>query len=214
MNKVITEGFDRMFKSLLNESDERDDIDAIADDKKETAKKVFAKKKDDADADKDYRLKKHDMKEPDQLKEASNLKKLEKAYPELDLTESDAPAALSIEEAQKYVDYDMKRYGKISDKTNELVRKAGFQIIKDDHGDYEVAVGKYESLKEDVDEEEIKINVETLYSDPIQLRVFINTLLNFIETNGLIKKCISYLIKELDIDPAEATDLIEDIFNR
>lgn len=60
------------------------------------------------------------------------------------LKESDKPAATSIEDAQKWVDYDMKRYGKISGRTNSLVKKAGFQIIKDDHGDYEVAAGKFE----------------------------------------------------------------------
>ena len=64
------------------------------------------------------------------------------------LTEADKPAAVSIEDAQKWVDYDMKRYGKISERTNRLVKKAGFQILKDDHGDYEVAAGHFESLKE------------------------------------------------------------------
>lgn len=64
------------------------------------------------------------------------------------MMEEDKPAAISIEDAQKWVDYDMKRYGKISERTNELVKKAGFQIIKDDHGDYEVAAGKFESYEE------------------------------------------------------------------
>ena len=65
------------------------------------------------------------------------------------LEELDKPAATSIEDAQKWVDYDMKHYGKISDNTNEIVKKAGYQIVKDDHGDYEVIAGKYESLKEE-----------------------------------------------------------------
>lgn len=43
----------------------------------------------------------------------------------------------------------MKHYGKISDKTNKIVDKAGFQIIKDQYGDYEVAARDYDdSLKE------------------------------------------------------------------
>ena len=43
------------------------------------------------------------------------------------------------------------------DFTVDLVKKAGFQIIKDDHGDYEVAAGKYdESLTEEVVNEEKK----------------------------------------------------------
>ena len=78
---------------------------------------------------------------PDYMEESCNTKKSKKS-----LKESDKPAAISIEDAQKWVDYDMKRYGKISDRTNRLVKKAGFQILKDDHGDYEVAAGKFESF--------------------------------------------------------------------
>lgn len=68
----------------------------------------------------------------------------------LNEAKSDKPAAQSIEDAQKWVDYDMEKYGHISDETNDLVKKAGFQIIKDDHGDYEVTAGKFESIKEDL----------------------------------------------------------------
>jgi hypothetical protein len=73
------------------------------------------------------------------------------------LKESDKPAATSIEDAQKWVDYDMKKYGRISGRTNRLVKKAGFQIIKDDHGDYEVTAGKFESVNEEVE----KVDIET-----------------------------------------------------
>ena len=107
-----------------------DDIDANMDDKKERAKAKFAKAKDDARADRDYKADK--------------------------LTESDKPAAASIEDAQKWVDFDMKKYGKISNRTNALVKKAGFQIIKDDHGDYEVTAGKFESMNEDFNKVEIE----------------------------------------------------------
>ena len=78
------------------------------------------------------------------------------------LEEEDKPAALSIEDAQKLVDYDMERYGRISAKTNHLVKKAGFQIIKDEYGDYEVAAGKFENLQEDVKEVEIKTDDQKL----------------------------------------------------
>lgn len=74
-----------------------------------------------------------------------------------DLDESDKPAATSIEDAQKWVDYDMKKYGRISGRTNRLVKKAGFQILKDNHGDYEVAAGKFESVNEEVE----KVDIET-----------------------------------------------------
>ena len=66
---TLNEGFNKMFRNLLNEDTRRDAIDADADDKKEYAKKAFMKKKDDADADKDYKLKKADLKEPTELKE-------------------------------------------------------------------------------------------------------------------------------------------------
>lgn len=62
------------------------------------------------------------------------------------LKEEDKPAPKSIGDCQKWIDYDMKHYGKISNNTNEIIKKAGFQIIKDDHGDYEVTAGKYEDL--------------------------------------------------------------------
>ena len=194
----------------------RDDIDAIADDKKEKAKAGFMRKKDDADSDRDYQLKKNGLKESvedniirgnptitwkvedeerynagepssdkndlaayaaylaDQAGEKlyafggmddesntmllditgdGNLQKYSFVrgrlrLEECDLKESDKPAATSIEDAQKWVDFDMKRYGRISNRTNELVKKAGFQIVKDDHGDYEVAAGHFESLDE------------------------------------------------------------------
>ena len=64
-----------------------------------------------------------------------------------DLKEEDKPAPKSIEDCQKWVDYDMEHYGKISKNTNDIIKKAGFQILKDDHGDYEVAAGHYEDLE-------------------------------------------------------------------
>ena len=61
-----------------------------------------------------------------------------------------------IDEYQQWVDYDMKRYGKISDQTNKEIKEAGLQVVKDKYGDYQVIAGKYdESLKESVDSSEI-----------------------------------------------------------
>lgn len=39
---------------------------------------------------------------------------------------------------QKWVDYDMKRYGKVSEETERLLNKAGFSLVKDQYGEYEV----------------------------------------------------------------------------
>lgn len=50
----------------------------------------------------------------------------------------------AIDRYQRWVDFDMAHYGKISERTQQMVNKAGYQIIKDDHGDYEVAAGHFE----------------------------------------------------------------------
>ena len=119
-NDIDADADDRKEAAEAKLAKELDDADSIRDERKDAAKKAFGRKRDDIDADKDYKLTKDDLKE------------------------SDKPAAISIEDAQKWVDYDMERYGRISMRTNRLVRKAGFQIVKDDHGDYEVIVGHYE----------------------------------------------------------------------
>lgn len=77
-----------------------------------------------------------------------------------------------IEKYQKWVDYDMKRYGNVSDKTKEELKKAGLQLIKDQYGDYEVSTGSYKEeskkceLKEDLDEIEIKANDMKIKIEP------------------------------------------------
>lgn len=39
---------------------------------------------------------------------------------------------------QKWVDYDMKRYGEVSEKTKDSLEKAGLSLVKDQYGEYEV----------------------------------------------------------------------------
>lgn len=59
-----------------------------------------------------------------------------------------------LDKYQKWVDYDMKRYGRISDKTNEEIDKAGLEIVKDKYGDYEVIASRRSikaSLSEDIE---------------------------------------------------------------
>ena len=43
-----------------------------------------------------------------------------------------------IAKYQKWVDYDMERYNRISDKTLEEIKKAGLSVVKDQYGEYEV----------------------------------------------------------------------------
>lgn len=69
-----------------------------------------------------------------------------------------------IAEYQKWVDYDMKKYGKISDETNEKVRKAGLRIVKDKYDDYEVI--PYEPIREDLNEPSVEEMFEYLKEYP------------------------------------------------
>ena len=48
-----------------------------------------------------------------------------------------------LDKYQKWVDYDMKRYGRISDKTNEEIKKAGLELVQDKYGDYEVIASRH-----------------------------------------------------------------------
>lgn len=43
---------------------------------------------------------------------------------------------------QKWVDYDMKRYGKVSDKTQNELNKAGLKLNTNDEGYYEVVTAE------------------------------------------------------------------------
>lgn len=78
----------------------------------------------------DLLKRKPDVKETDELEEG---KKLKSKKP---LREDSIGDELA--KYQKWVDYDMKRYGKISDKTEEELKDAGLELVKDQHGDYEV----------------------------------------------------------------------------
>lgn len=43
-----------------------------------------------------------------------------------------------VDKFQEWVDYDMKRYGRISKQTKKEVKEAGLKLVKDEYGDYEV----------------------------------------------------------------------------
>lgn len=53
-------------------------------------------------------------------------------------------------EYQKWVDYDMKKYGRISDTTNEKIKKAGLEVVKDKYGDYQVIAQSKKGMKESI----------------------------------------------------------------
>ena len=56
---------------------------------------------------------------------------------------------------QRWVDYDMERYHKISDKTMDEIRKAGLSVVKDQYGEYEVIAY---SMKESVEDAKSILN--------------------------------------------------------
>ena len=50
---------------------------------------------------------------------------------------------------QKWVDYDMKRYGRISDNTQNYLKRAGLEVVKDNHGDYEIIAKEHDGITEE-----------------------------------------------------------------
>lgn len=61
--------------------------------------------------------------------------------------------AQSADECQKWIDYDMEHYGRISEQTMKDIKKAGFTVTKDQYGEYEVtAAVNCSNLSHDVDE--------------------------------------------------------------
>ena len=67
-----------------------------------------------------------------------------------------------IAEYQKWVDYDMKKYGRISSLTNHKVRKAGLKIVKDKYGDYEVIANEPMHEKYTLKQQEV---LDAFYKD-------------------------------------------------
>lgn len=74
----------------------------------------------------------------------------------------DKQAADVVDKYQEWVDYDMKKYGKISNITKKKLDKAGFEVVKDDHGDYEViAKDLKESIDIHIDRDSEDVEIET-----------------------------------------------------
>lgn len=80
----------------------------------------------------------------------------------------------SINQCQKWVDYDMKKYKKISDDTMEKIKSSGYSVVKDQYGEYEViadrkdeSCGKRKPRKMKESIEDIKNNIYTVSIDYI-----------------------------------------------
>ena len=137
----------------ISESTERDRIDADADDKKEIAKKKFAKAEDDADSDRDYKLNKKGLKEEKEKKP-----KKKSQYDELYdfiIKINATPGASRLDGYDLHVELkDEKQIKKLEDKLNAMkitpkTRKAGKYTVYD--------IKASEALKEDFN----KVDIET-----------------------------------------------------
>nr|DAG27921.1 MAG TPA: hypothetical protein [Caudoviricetes sp.] len=135
-----------------------------------------------------------------------------------------------IDKYQQWVDYDMKRYGKISGQTNKEIKGAGLQVVKDKYGDYQVIAGKYdESLKECVkdltittDESKTTMTSEdngkvTVTTEPVEdehfedkevIKPLDDETIQDIETNSIEDES-----EEEDDDNEEETEFAENEFN-
>lgn len=73
------------------------------------------------------------------------------------LSEADAAdVGEDLARYQKYVDYDMKHYGKISDKTMRIIKRNGLSVVKDQYGDYEVIAHSADEDNSDHSDEALK----------------------------------------------------------
>lgn len=57
-----------------------------------------------------------------------------------------------ISEYQKWVDYDMKKYHRISDDTMKQIKDAGFSVVRDQYGDYEVIADRKDECYNNINE--------------------------------------------------------------
>lgn len=74
----------------------------------------------------------------DKHRSGSNALTKVKKYLKSQGVEMEESIGTDIARYQKWVDYDMKRYGDISDTTMSKIKKAGLSVTKDQYGDYEV----------------------------------------------------------------------------
>ena len=126
----------------------------------------------------------------------------------------DKEAGEDLAEYQKWVDYDMKKYGRISLLTKKKIAKAGLEIIKDDHGDYEVIAkedgGIDESLNEEAQGEEKYENLGArTYLAATAVNKAIDTLMSWFKTYPMDKEVDRKLC--IILQPEDAADAIDAI---
>lgn len=115
------------------------------------------------ESEKEEEIEASDEAEADENVEGSDEVEVEDKVVEESVEES---VGESISEYQKWVDFDMEKYHKISDVTMNKLKKAGLSVVKDQYGDYEViADRKEESLGEDFEHVEVSTDEQKLVMD-------------------------------------------------
>lgn len=147
-------------KFRVNESSKLDDIDAKADDKKETAKKDFEKSEDDADADRDDE-KKELNEEGGKSDVKGFVKEMKEVIPsdQINTYESDLYVLVTPKSKELLKKYNMYGNDLLSVFTDNIDHKRYFNIpfgnlggyLKQRHGDDYGIVNANESLNESVD---------------------------------------------------------------
>ena len=108
-----------------------------------------------------------------------------------------------ITDFQRWVDYDMKHYKRISDKTMEAIKEAGLSVVKDQYGDYEViADAKVESVEQNGYTKDQLLDVIKSYKKQIERsgKEYPTVVLDD------ISKSIDYVLKKNGIDESCKTE--------
>lgn len=74
----------------------------------------------------------------DEAREWWSKKYIKESKAPMKISKKSIKESCSINQCQKWVDYDMKKYKKISDDTMEKIKSSGYSVVKDQYGDYEV----------------------------------------------------------------------------
>ena len=99
-----------------------------------------------------------------------------------------------ISEYQKWVDFDMEKYGKISNLTMRKIKKAGFSVVKDQYGEYEViADRKDESLLNETTETDAVLDETTWRKLPLAVQDRLESYWNAEANNKVFKPYLTAL---------------------
>lgn len=96
-----------------------------------------------------------------------------------------------VADYQRWVDYDMKRYGRISDKTQRDIDKAGLSVVKDQYGEYEVIAKEadHDARHEDLDKlKRVAPDLEMETEKPVEGKEKLKKVAPDLETEGCKKR--------------------------